>query len=84
LINNYAGVLVSLGRSAEAEPLARRAVELAVKNPSLGPGHPNTKAFANVHAAILDALKRTDEAAAVRKRFDLSDPATRPTSVPTQ
>ncbi len=87
-INNYADVLRSLGRWAEAEPLARQAVRLARKERrSLGPKHPNTRAFARNLTRILVANNKPDEARAVAAEFGLPDPttqpaATRPTTQP--
>jgi hypothetical protein len=75
--------MVSLGRSAEAEPLAREAVARTVANESLGPGHPRTSRCAATHANCLDALGRHDEAAAVRQEFGLPAPTTRAAHIAT-
>jgi serine/threonine protein kinase/Tfp pilus assembly protein PilF len=81
-IRNLASVLQAQDKFAKAEPLWREASTKAAANPRLGPSHRQTKQFAESHAACLDALGRNDESAAVRKEFDLMDPATQPASRP--
>jgi serine/threonine protein kinase/class 3 adenylate cyclase len=80
--HNYARMLEKLGRTKEAEPLFKQAMERAVASPALGPEHPHTKEIAKNYAAFLDALSRSKEAAAMRKRFGLAAPASRPTTSP--
>ena len=81
-LNNCAGVLWAQGRGDEAEPFAREALAKALAHPALGPGHSQTIRYAAGHAKCLDALGRHDEATAVRKRFGVAEPVTRPSSVP--
>jgi hypothetical protein len=81
-MSHYAAVLNAMGRAAEAEPLARQAVARAKASAVLGPKHARSKDLAAVHADCLAALGRRDEAAAIRREFDLPDPATRPATNP--
>jgi serine/threonine protein kinase len=60
------------------EPLSREAVDRAARRPAMGPGHPTTRAMAGLRARIVEALGRADEAAAVRKQFNVPPPATSP------
>jgi len=67
-----------VGQSADAEPLARRAVRLAKESENLGLKHPNTRAIARTLAHILIANNKPDEARAISAEFGLPDPTTQP------
>ncbi|HEY7117884.1 MAG TPA: tetratricopeptide repeat protein [Tepidisphaeraceae bacterium] len=73
-LNNYAGVLETLGRAGEAEPLYRQAMEAAADQQSLGPRHPLTLLIAGNLVACLLHLAKIDQAASVGKRFGLDAP----------
>lgn len=64
--------------------MSREAVDRAIEHPALGPEHPNTRANSRIHARILDALGQTDEAAEVRKRFGIPEPAAAPAAPPAE
>ena len=59
-LNNYATMLLDLGRVARAESVFKRAVELNAD--AQGEAHPQTLLLASNHAAALLALNRNDEA----------------------
>lgn len=61
-LSSDAHVADALRRSAEAEPLARRCVEMAVTDRSLEPYHPWTRGFAGVQFINSERLERTEEA----------------------
>jgi tetratricopeptide (TPR) repeat protein len=63
LYHNLAGIEHALGNYAEAEPLARKSVELRTR--SFGPAHRAVAADMVALAAILDGLDRYDEAEAL-------------------
>jgi tetratricopeptide (TPR) repeat protein len=65
--SNYARLLFDTGRATEALSIAEAA--LAVHEAASGSDHPWTKDSARVTADALDALGRTDEAAALRARY---------------
>ncbi|MBF0394082.1 MAG: tetratricopeptide repeat protein, partial [Alphaproteobacteria bacterium] len=65
-LNNYAGVLESLGRAGEAEPLYKRA--LALRTEVLGERHPDTLISLNNYAGVLESLGRAGEAEPLYKR----------------
>lgn len=63
IYHNLGGIAHARGAFAAAESPARRAVELRER--ALGPDHVVTVLDRTAHAAILDALGRTDEAEAI-------------------
>ena len=65
-LNNLAALYTRTGRAAQAEPLYRRA--LALKEKSLGPGHPDVALSLNNLAVLLKTLGRLDEAADAYRR----------------
>lgn len=77
-----AETLLKLHRPADAERLVRPILDLAVASASLGPDSRPAKRGAKVLAQCLDALNRPADAATVRQRFGLADPATSPSSTP--
>ncbi len=81
-MNNLGFLLRKQGRLAEAESVWREAMTRAAANPSLGPKHRMTRSMATSYARTLDSLARPDEAAAVRQRFGLKDPSTKPATAP--
>jgi hypothetical protein len=81
-MSKMASLLVKQGKQEQAERLFREAVLRAKSSPSLGSKHPTTKQLAANHANCLDALGRLEEAAALRKEFDLPAPTTVPTTAP--
>jgi hypothetical protein len=68
--SHYARLLLDTGRTAEAVTFAETA--LAIHEATSGPNHPWTKDSARVTADALDALGRSDEAAALRERYGLT------------
>lgn len=60
VLHNLGGLMHSLGRPAQAEPFARRAVEIRAE--VLGPDHVDTLADRAARAAILIDLGRLDDA----------------------
>ena len=66
---NLATLLLSCGVAGEALQLGEAA--LTAHDKALGPNHPWTKDSARVTADALDALRRTEEAAALRQRYGL-------------
>jgi tetratricopeptide (TPR) repeat protein len=68
---HYARHLLDSGRAAEALPLAEAA--LAAHEAASGPDHPWTKDSARVAADALDALNRSNEAAALRARHRIAN-----------
>jgi non-specific serine/threonine protein kinase/serine/threonine-protein kinase len=77
--NALAVAMRESGQLAAAEPLARRALELAIKH--RGAGDPTVRHYADNLARTLEALKRPDEARAIRDTY-LASPATSPASQP--
>jgi tetratricopeptide (TPR) repeat protein len=68
-LNNLAILNKAQGKVADALPLSERA--LTIRDKALGPNHPWTKDSARVTADALDALGRSEEAAALRERYGL-------------
>jgi tetratricopeptide (TPR) repeat protein len=66
-LNNLAGLLETLSRYEEAEPLYRRS--LAISEAAYGPDHPSVAVTLNNLAGLLDAMGRHDEAEELRKRL---------------
>jgi hypothetical protein len=60
-----------LAQGAPSEALALSEAALAAHDKVLGADHPWTRESARVKADALDALGRTDEAAALRARYGL-------------
>jgi serine/threonine protein kinase len=75
--NDLAKCLLAEGKLQEAETTARDAAESALSSNGLGPGHPHTRKYAETWIKVLKAKKKTDEVDAIRKRFQLDEPATR-------
>jgi tetratricopeptide (TPR) repeat protein len=73
LRSNLAKALLSIGDIAGAEKLG--AAALAAHESALGPSHPWTLDTAGVAAQALDAAGRSGEAAELRQRFGLDQPA---------
>ena len=71
--SNLAKALVAIGNFADAEKLG--AVALALHESALGPSHAWTVDAAAVVAQALEAAGRSGEAAQVRQRFGLDQPA---------
>jgi tetratricopeptide (TPR) repeat protein len=67
---DFARWLLADGNAAQA--LAYGEAALAVHRQALREGHPWIKDSAAITAAALDALGRSEEAAALRARFDLA------------
>jgi tetratricopeptide (TPR) repeat protein len=68
--SHFARLLLDTGGAAEALELANAALEIHAK--ASGPNHPWTKDSARVTADALDALGRTEEAAALRERYGIT------------
>jgi tetratricopeptide (TPR) repeat protein len=68
--SHYARLFLNTGRAADARAMAEAA--LAVHAAKHGRNHPWTKDSARVTADALDALGRTDEAAALRERYEIT------------
>ena len=66
---NLGGLLRARGDLAGARPYCERA--LAIVDNVMGAGHPTTKTVARNAASVLEALKRTKEAKALRKKFGI-------------
>jgi hypothetical protein len=75
-----ADLLMARDRPAEAEPLAREALECALAKSSYGSAHPATRTCARVLADALDALGRPEEARALRTKYPA--PTTAPSTAP--
>ena len=73
LRSNLAKGLVSTGNLEDAEKLG--AAALAAHEAALGPAHPWTADSAGVVAKALDAGGRAGEAADLRRRYGLEQPA---------
>jgi tetratricopeptide (TPR) repeat protein len=71
--SNLAKALVAIGNFADAQKLG--AAALAAHESALGPSHPWTLDAAGVAAQALDAAGRSGEAAELRQRFGLDQPA---------
>jgi tetratricopeptide (TPR) repeat protein len=74
LEHNLGGILHARGDFRQAEPHARRAVEIRSKQ--LGPQHPDVLADEAALAAVLDGMQRWDEAEAIHRRVIASFTAT--------
>jgi tetratricopeptide (TPR) repeat protein len=68
--SNMARLLLMSGQPTEALTLGQAAV--AAHDKALGPNHPWTKDSARVPADALDALGRTEEAKALRERYEVT------------
>jgi hypothetical protein len=73
LRSNLAKVLVLTGNAEDAAKLG--AAALAAHEAALGPSHPWTTDSAGITAQALDVLQRTGEAAEIRQRYGLEQPA---------
>jgi tetratricopeptide (TPR) repeat protein len=73
LRSNLAKVLVLTGNAEDAAKLG--AAALAAHEAGLGPSHPWTTDSAVITAQALDVLQRTGEAAEIRQRYGLEQPA---------
>jgi hypothetical protein len=71
---NLARLWLTTGKPAEALALAETA--LAAHEKALQTDHPWTLNSARVTAEALDALGRSDEAAALRERYGITKPTT--------
>ncbi len=74
-LNNLAQLLQATNRLADAEPLARRAVEIWTA--SLGPDHPNTQTGMLNYLGIVAALKGTDVETLLKELQGGSEPPAR-------